>query len=219
MRGGFPAHCLHINRARPFHPDGYTAWQERKMRITLHILYSYLYAVTFIIKLNTHPAHVLIPSARWEGLGANDGATTHERRGVTPAASPLFRSDSHRLREHAFCHGCLFYLQKNVWTELLMPDFFPPIRISSLPKRHLVPLLLRVCRLSGHSVLRWWCRFPLHTGPLSRERWMQCCCCSRCPLTPPANSWKMHHPHKGTNMTGAKTMYLFVKAKSSLRGG
>lgn len=59
----------------------------------------------------THPADILIPRARRKRLRTNDSAATHEGRGVTPAPPPLFRPDSHWLREQTVCHGGLLNLQ------------------------------------------------------------------------------------------------------------
>lgn len=47
-------------------------------------------------------------------MRANDGAATHERRGVTPATSPLFGPDSRRLWEQTLCHGGLLHLQRQI---------------------------------------------------------------------------------------------------------
>lgn len=64
-----------------------------------------------VVWLTTHPAHVLTPCTRREGLRANDGAAAQERRGVTPSPAPLFVPDSERLWEQTVGHGGLLHLQ------------------------------------------------------------------------------------------------------------
>lgn len=47
-----------------------------------------------------------------------------------------------------------------------------------------------VCPRSGHSAPQWRRRGPLRTDLRSRHPRTPCCCCSRCPPTLPASSWK-----------------------------
>lgn len=61
---------------------------------------------------DTHPADVLVASARGKGLRADDGAAPHEGRGVTPAAAPLLGTNPHRFRKHAVRHGGLLHLRR-----------------------------------------------------------------------------------------------------------
>lgn len=64
--------------------------------------------------------------------------------------------------------------------------FFP----TSTADFFFLPSLRTVYRRSGRSAPRWRRRGPLRTGPPSRRPQTPCCCCSRCPPTLPASSWK-----------------------------